>query len=239
MPFLYDPDDSDFDVGEYASSWSYPDSNIGAESNSSRVTRTSGRAARVFSSSAQTYRPANNGPFPSISAQDSRHDVTPLARGMRGVQLMLDAISETSRHLEQVNPLAAHPPTLGESNADARRTIIDATGPISRQPRQVMPTTVNSPRLTSRSVQRATDPMHRRIRTPMAEGNAPTQRQQYHEARSQRDMERRIIRRERLVHLQAGQISGGDSSAEHQREEADGPTTVDTVDSIEQSTARD
>jgi hypothetical protein len=236
MPLLYDPDDSDFDVGEYASFWSYPHPNIGAESNGSRVTRSGDRTATGFSSSAQTYRPANSGPPLMTSAQDPRQDVTTLARS---ILLILDATSATSRQPNEVNPLAAHPPTLRLSTAETRYTIIDATGPTSCQPRQVMPTTVNSPRLTSGSVERAMVPMHRRMRTPMIEGNALTQREQYQEAKSQQVIERWLIRRERPAQLQAEQISGENRSAEHHREENDGAGTVNSVDNVKQSTARE
>ncbi len=236
MPFLYDPDDNDFDVGEYASSWSYPEPNIGAESNLSRATRARDRTARVYSSSAQTYQPANNGPSPWTSVVDSRHDAIILAPGIR---LMLDAISATSWQPNQINPLAAHPPTLGLSNTEPRRTIIDATGPVSRQPRQVMPTTGNPPWLTSSSVERATNPMYRHMRTSMAEGNAYTQREQYREARSQQVIERWHVRRDRLAQLQAGQISVEDSSAEHHRGVIDGAGSVHTIDNVDQSIARE
>ena len=233
MPFLYDPEDSDFDVGEYASSWSYPDPDIGAESNSSTVTHGSDRTATGFPSSAQTYRQVGNGSFPTTSAQDPRQAVATLARIIR---LTLDATRATSQQPDQINPLAAHPSMQSLGTAENRRTIIDATGPAFRQPRQVTPTTVNSPRLTSRSVGRATAPMSRHMRTPLAEGNAPTQREQYQEARSQLVIERWLIRRERLAQLQAERISGGNSSAEHHREETDGARTVDEV---EQPTARE
>lgn len=233
MPFLYDPEDSDFDVGEYASSWSHPGPDLGPESNSSRVTSGSDLTTTGFPSSAQTYQPADNDPFPIISAQDPRQAATTIARI---IQVILDATSATSPQPNQIDLLAAHPPTQSLGTAEDTRTIIDATGPTSREARQVTPTTVNSARLTSRSVGRATAPRRRRMRTPLAEGNAPTQREQYQEARSQLVIERWLIRRERLAQLEAERISGGNSSTEHRREESDGARTVDEA---EQSPVRE
>ncbi|KAF7505485.1 hypothetical protein GJ744_000732 [Endocarpon pusillum] len=225
MPFLYDPEDSDFDVGEYASSWSHPDTDIGPGSNSSRVTHGRDLTTTAFPSSAQTYRPADNGPF--LTTYDPRQAAITVARI---IQLTLDTRSATSQQPNQINLLAAHPPMQSWGTAEDRRTIIDATGPTSRVPRQVTPTTGNSPRLTSRSVRRATAPMGRRMRTPLAEGNEPTQREQYQEARSQLVIERWLIRRERLAQLEAERISGENSSAEHGREETDGARTADEVE---------
>ncbi|ERF74579.1 hypothetical protein EPUS_00709 [Endocarpon pusillum Z07020] len=233
MPFLYDPEDSDFDVGEYASSWSHPEPDIGPGSNSSRVTHGSDLTTTAFPSSAQTYRPADNGPFPTTSVQDPRQVATTLASIIR---LILDTTSATSQQPNQINLLVAHPPTQSLGTTEDRRTIIDATGQTSRQPMQVTPTTVDSPRLTSRTVGRATAPMGRRRRTPLAEGNASTQREQYQNARSQLVIERWLIRSGRLAQLEAERISGGNSSAEHRREETDGARTADEV---EQSTARE
>ncbi len=233
MPFLYDPDDSDFDDGENASSWSYPDSNIAVESNSSRVARGSDDTVRVFSSNAQMYQSADNTPLLRTSVQDPYQDITTLARSIR---LVLDAASATFLQPNQINTLAARPRTLRLNTAVARRTIIDATGSTSRQPRQVMPTTMNAPRLTSRSVERATVPINGRPRMTVTESNEPTESEQYQEARSQQVIERWLIRRERLAQLQAERISSQDSSAEH-REETDGAGTADNIE--EERTARE
>ncbi len=61
MPFLYDPKDTDLNAWEFSGSWSHPQPNTGAESNTSRTSRDGGPVRELLPRLSINLRPPVRG----------------------------------------------------------------------------------------------------------------------------------------------------------------------------------
>jgi len=112
MPFLYNPKDNDFDVGDFASSWSYPVSNAAAESNQTVRTRGTDRPFPAPISNRRTRQARNIGPASSStpqqdSGQRSARTMTPTRR-----TTSVEAANPTSSQLTRLGPLGVDAATI-------------------------------------------------------------------------------------------------------------------------------
>lgn len=156
MPFLYDPKDNDFDVGDFASSWSFPEADTVAESNTSIGTRENARPFGIYAT--------HGGPVSALSVQG--------------------------------------PSQSGITRVRTRRMIVDATSPTSRQPTQIMSSTVDPPRLTRTSAHRTRIAMHR-IEALLSTTDIASIEQRLQQFRSVAREQRQALREEQLAR-QAG-----------------------------------
>jgi hypothetical protein len=113
MPFLYNPKDNDFDVGDSASSWSNPVSNTAAESNNGVRTRGTDRPFPTPASNRRTRQARNAGTGSSSTAQQdpgqrSARTMTP-ARQTTSAEAANHTLSQQTR----VEPLSVAAAAMG------------------------------------------------------------------------------------------------------------------------------
>ena len=117
MPFLYNPNDTEFDVGEFASTWSFPEPNTSANANTSRGTGGTGRPSRIFEPNPHINHIPESGPVGLSPLQDPSQSAAMRVQ----TRTIIDATGPTLREPIQVVPLTMGQPILVSTFAERSR----------------------------------------------------------------------------------------------------------------------